>query len=138
MLSKTYIDIVSFVGYPVYSNLKLYSVLILVTSGLICHYSSSIIYSYLFSPSSKNNKIHSQKIPNIFGEWNFLDLIFSQKEAFLKFPKTENKKKFIIFQDTERSYISGHRNPKKLFVSEKKEPTLKKFLIFWKIELSYI
>ena len=35
-------------------------------------------------------------------------LIFSQKKTFLIFPETETPKKFLIFQETEFIYISGH------------------------------
>ena len=48
-------------------------------------------------------------------------LIFFQKKAFLIFLETETppppppqKKKILIFQETELSYISGNRNPKKI------------------------
>ena len=47
-------------------------------------------------------------------------VIFSQKKAFLR-----NPEKFLIFQETELSYISGNENPKK--------PTLKKLSIFWEL-----
>ena len=43
-------------------------------------------------------------------------LIFSQKQAFLKFWKMKTSKKFLMFQETELSYISGNRKPKKLFI----------------------
>ena len=38
--------------------------------------------------------------------------VFSQKKAFLIFWEMETPKKFLIFQETELSYISGNRNPK--------------------------
>ena len=47
-------------------------------------------------------------------------LIFFQKKAFLIYLETETppppppKKKILIFQETELSYISGNRNPKKI------------------------
>ena len=55
-------------------------------------------------------------------KWNFLAvtlkklLIFSQKKAFLIFLETDTPKKFLIFQETELSYISGNENPKKLLI----------------------
>ena len=57
----------------------------------------------------------------------------------------ETLKKFLIFQGTKLSYISGNTNPKKLFtfqelsfVAQKmKKPTLKKCPTFKEMELSY-
>ena len=56
-------DVVCFVEYPVYSNLELYSVLILVTFILISYRSSSIISSklVLFSVQAQKIKIFSPK-----------------------------------------------------------------------------
>ena len=71
-------------------------------------------------------------------------LIFSQKKAFLIFWEAETPKTFLIFQETERSYVSGNENSKKLlrfqevtFRAQKiRNPTLKKSLIFQKMEPS--
>ena len=46
-------------------------------------------------------------------------LIFSEKKAFLIFRHTETPKKFIIFQETELSYISGNGNSKKILIALK-------------------
>ena len=63
-------------------------------------------------------------------------LIFSQKKAFLMFRQTETPKKFIIFLETELSYISGNGNSKKILIALKiKKTILKKFPIFWEMEL---
>ena len=51
-------------------------------------------------------------------------LIFSQKKAFLIFRITETQKKFLMFQETELSYILGNN-----FLSSKNEKT---FLYFTK------
>ena len=55
-------------------------------------------------------------------------LIFSQKKAFLIFWETKILKKFVIFQETELSYISGNgnRNPKKLLIFLEMSPPPKK------------
>ena len=45
-------------------------------------------------------------------------LIFSQKKAFLIFRITETRKKFLMFQETELSYISENN-----FLSPKNEKT---------------
>ena len=70
-------------------------------------------------------------------------LIFSQENAFLIFRETKTPKKFLIFQETELSHISGNGNPKKLLIFQEvtcraqkmKKNTLKKFLGFQKMEL---
>ena len=70
-------------------------------------------------------------------------LTFSQKKAFLIFRETETPEKIFIFQETELSYISENRNPKKLLISQEvtfrarkiKKTTLKK-LIFQEMEVS--
>ena len=49
-------------------------------------------------------------------------VIFSQKKAFLIFREKEKPNKFLIFEETERSYISGSNFP----YSKNKKPTLKK------------
>ena len=59
--------------------------------------------------------------------------IFSQKNAFLIIQETKSHKKFLIYQETELSYISGRNFPSSTNV---KKPTLKNFLIFREIELS--
>ena len=43
-------------------------------------------------------------------------LIFYQKKAFLIFQERETLKIFVIFQETELSYIVGNGNPKKLLI----------------------
>ena len=37
--------------------------------------------------------------------------MFSQKKAVLTFRETETSKKFLIYQETERFYISGNNFP---------------------------
>ena len=60
----------------------------------------------LFNPSSKNKKIHPEKISYTSGKGNPERLlIFSQKKAFLIFSETETLKKFFMFQEMELSYI---------------------------------
>ena len=60
-------------------------------------------------------------------------LIISQK-LFLHFGKWKPRKKFLIFQETELSYISGNGNPeKRSYISGEMELSssrLKKYLIF--------
>ena len=55
--------------------------------------------------------------------------------------ESETRKKFLLFQETELSYISGNRNPKKLFIFQEvtfrtwkneKYPLLKSFIYFCK------
>ena len=53
-------------------------------------------------------------------------LIFSQKKAFLRFRQTETPKKFIIFLETELSYISGNGNSKKILIALKIKKTILK------------
>ena len=53
-------------------------------------------------------------------------LIFSQKKAFLMFRQTETPKKFIIFLETELSYISGNGNSKKILIALKIKKTILK------------
>ena len=72
-------------------------------------------------------------------------LLFSQKRKLFVYFR---KRIFLIFQETDLSYISGNVNPKKLLIFQevtfrarkvkrtKKEPTLKMFLIFQEIKLS--
>ena len=43
-------------------------------------------------------------------------LTFSQKKDFLIIRKTVSPKKFLIFQETELSYILENGNPKKLLI----------------------
>ena len=43
-------------------------------------------------------------------------LIFSQKKTFRTFREMENPKKFILFQETEHSYISRNETLKKLLI----------------------
>ena len=60
-------------------------------------------------------------------------LMFSQKKGFPLFRETKTQKKFLTFQITEFSYISGNRNPKKLFIFQEMERSSrkrKKLLIF--------
>ena len=83
----------------------------------------------LFSPNLKKKKKKRKKItPRKLLSSNVNRfLIFSQKKAFHIFRETETPKKFIIFQETELSYIPGNSFPS---LKKKEEPTLKKFLIF--------
>ena len=66
----------------------------------------------LFSPTSKNRKF-LQKISHAQGKWNFLILIlknflyFLKRKLFSYFRKRKTPKKFLIFQETELSHISG-------------------------------
>ena len=54
------------------------------------------------------------------------------KKAVLIFQKTESPKKFVKFQGTELSYISGSNFPS---LKNKKKLTLEKLLIFREMEL---
>ena len=133
----------------------------------------SILQGYLvhFSTQTRKiKKIHRQKISYISGKWNFLalilknfsyflkrtlflyfrktetpkkSLIFSQKKAVLIFPETETLKIFLMFLETELSYISGNGNPKKLLIFQevnfqarknKKNLPQKSFLYFRKLK----
>ena len=49
-------------------------------------------------------------------ELSWSNIIFS-KEVFLMFRENKyHRKKFVLFQETELSYISGNGNPKKLLI----------------------
>ena len=64
-------------------------------------------------------------------------LIFSQKKAFLIFRETKIPKKFLIFQGTELSYISGNGSPKKLQEVTSRAQKMKKKKTLWKIHLHF-
>ena len=66
-------------------------------------------------------------------------LYFLNRKILLHFGKPTSRKKVLIFQETETSYISGNRHPKKLLIfqevtfrAQKKQKNLsrEKFLIF--------
>ena len=73
-------------------------------------------------PTTTVSNLSSNIWAYISGNGTFIDyfidireiLTFSKKKVFLIFRKTETPKKFLIFQETELSYISGNRNFKKL------------------------
>ena len=89
--------------------------------------------STLFSPSSKNEKIHLQKKIVIFYE---IELVGSNIK---KFQETETPKKFLILQETktpkkflifsQKKAARKWKPPKKFFISHETEP-LKTFLSF--------
>ena len=90
-------------------------------------------------PSSKNKKIHPEKIFYTPGKWNFLTLIlkdflyFLKKNLFLYFKKWKTPKEIpYTFSKESFSYISESGNPKKDFLYFRKQ----NFLIFQ--ETSYI
>ena len=73
---------------------------------------------HFFIPSSKNKKnpprekfviLQERKTPNFF-------LYFLKGKLFLYLAKQKPRKKFLIFQETELSYISGKGNSKKLLI----------------------
>ena len=84
----------------------------------------------LSSPSSKNKKIHSEKVSNILILKSFL--YFLKRKLFLNFRERKprkililsQKKAFVIFRETE--------TPKKYFIFQKELPSShnQKFLIF--------
>ena len=61
---------------------------------------------------------------------------FSKRKLFLIFWETETLKNFLIFKKEELSYISGNRNPEKLFFFSElrkcKKPTLTKNVYFFR------
>ena len=84
----------------------------------------------IFNPSSKNKKIHPEKIS--YGSRNG-----NPTPPPKKIPLFQEKELSYIFKETETlesSYISGSNLRKEK--NEKKKPTLKKFLIFRGMELS--
>ena len=48
-------------------------------------------------------------------------LMFSQKKGFPLFRETKTQKKFLTFEKTEFSYISGNKNPKIFFIFQEME-----------------
>ena len=86
---------------------------------------SSIIWGYLvhfLSPGTitknnlpKENFLHSGKM-KLSNSNIKIFLILSQKNAVLIFQETESPQKFLIFQETELSYISGNENHKRLLI----------------------
>ena len=85
-------------------------------------------------------ELYSSKIKK-FPTFREMELSGSNVKKFLIFSQ---KNAFLIFKESELSYISGNGNPKKLLIFQEvtvharkmKRTTIKKFLIFQEKELS--
>ena len=90
----------------------------------------------LFSPSSKNKKIHPDKISYILGKWNFLTLKnflhFLKRKLLLYFREWKPRKKFLYFGKQKPPIKTLYFLKKKAFLSFRKRKPWQNSLYFRK------